>query len=236
MQKFNKSKKLALALGITFIVQLGVLAPLPAQANPTYKHYVSDSIQVPLRRGAGNEFRIIRMLQAGSPISVLKTEGNWTQIEYMHNNTPEIGWIDKIAVQNQPPASLLLEEQNKRYARLETRFKTMEEEFKELKKQATSSAQQEKKLNQENFELNKELEHIKSISSQALELDQQAQNLKTEIRELEAKNLVMRQQLSQAEDTVQRQWFLTGAGVLLAGLLLGRFFRIPKRKGGWDKI
>lgn len=235
MQKSNKSKNLILALGIALATPLATL-PSAVYADASYKHYVSDTLQIPLRRGAGNEYRIIRMLNAGSPIKVLTSEGNWVRIQYKHNDSVEVGWIDKIAVQNQPPASMLLEEEKKRYSRLENRYKSMEEEFQELKKQSTDNSQIAQNLNQENFELNKELEHIKSISSKALALDAEAEEMKKTIKTLEADNLVMKQQLSQAEDAVQRQWFLTGAGVLLIGLILGRFFRVPKKRGSWDKI
>lgn len=235
MQKFNKSKLLPLALGVALTTPL-IAYSSTTYADTSYKHYVSDTLHAPLRRGAGNEFRIMRMLSSGSPVKLLKSEGNWVRVEYNHNGSIEIGWMDKIAVQNQPPASMLLEEEKKRYARLETRFKSMEEEFKELKTQANDSLKTSQNLNQENFELNKELEHIKNISSKAIALDAEAQEMRKDLKTLESENLVMKQQLSQAEDTVKRQWFLTGAGVLLFGLILGRFFRMPKKRGSWDKI
>jgi len=53
---------------------------------------------------------------------------------------------------------------------------------------------------------------------------------------LEAKNNLLQEQLNQAADVVQRQWFLTGGGVLLLGILLGIFLRVPRKKKGWDSL
>ncbi|WP_029935597.1 TIGR04211 family SH3 domain-containing protein [Thiomicrospira pelophila] len=236
MRKFNSFKRFLPIVGLAVMVQPMWLIPSLAHAEE-YTHYISDSIEVPLRRGAGNEFRIIRMLEAGSPIKVLEVgDSNWSRVEYIHNGATLEGWVNKIAIQNDTPSKVLLAEQTARLNKLNAQYKALQSEHNELKTRANTTSQELETIKQEKFELDKEFDHLTSISGGAIELDQQNQEMRRLIGDLESQNVIMREQIARAEDTVKRQWFLAGAGVLLAGLLLGRFFRIPKRRGGWDKI
>jgi SH3 domain protein len=236
MPKFSNFKRFVPVIGWILIAQPLWLVPNLAQAEE-YTHFISDSIQVPLRRGAGTEYRIERMLDAGSPIKVLEVgESNWSRVEYTTNGRTYEGWVNKVAIQSERPAKLRLTEQTERFNKLETRFKQLQSEHNELKDQAASANKELEQLKQEKFEISKELDHIKSISGNAIELDNQNREMRKTISDLESQNVIMREQIAQAEDAVKRQWFLTGAGVLLLGLLIGRFFRMPKRRGGWDKI
>lgn len=236
MPKFNSFKRFLPIVGLAVMVQPMWLMPSLVQAEE-YTHYISDSIKVPLRRGAGNEFRIIRMLEAASPIKVLEVgDSNWSRVEYIHNDNVLEGWVNKIAIQNDTPAKILLAEQTARFNRLNAQHKSLQSEHNELKERAKISSQELETIKQKKFELDKEFDHLTNISGSAIEMDQQNQEMRRLISDLESQNVIMREQIARAEDTVNRQWFLAGAGVLLAGLLLGRFFRIPKRRGGWDNI
>lgn len=236
MPKFSNFNRVLPLIGWVFLIQPLMLAPSLVHAQE-YTHFVSDSIQVPLRRGAGTEFRIERMLAAGSPIKVLEVgESNWSRVEYTLNGRTYTGWVNKVAIQSERPAKMRLEEQTERANKFEARLKQLQSEHNELKDQAKSANKELETLKQEQFELTKEMEHLKNISGSAIELDNQNHEMRKTISELESQNIIMQQQIAQAEDAVKRQWFLTGAGVLLLGLIIGRLFRMPKRRGGWDKI
>lgn len=236
MQKSNNSK-FFLSLSLAALLAPGLLLTAQnAQAQDGFSHYISDNVAVPMRRGAGVEFRIERMLPAGSPVKILETEGNWSRVEFMTGNRTWEGWVNQVGIQSERPARLLLAEEAERYNRLDERFKQLQKEHNSLREQTNTANRELETLKQENFKLNNDLQHITNISGGAVELDNQNREMRRQISDLETQNILMREQIAQAEDTVKRQWFLTGAGVLVLGLLLGRFFRMPSRRGGWDKI
>lgn len=236
MLRFNSFNR-ALSITCLFLIaQTGLLTSANAQTDG-YTHYISDSMQIPLRRGAGTEFRIERMLSAGSSIKVLEVgDSNWSRIEYTHNNRTWEGWVNKVAIQSERPSKMLLEEQTERFNRLDTRFKQLQTEHASLRDQFKTTSAELEQIKQERFELSNQLEHIQRVAGSTLEIEQKNQDLRKLVGDLETQNVIMREQIAQAEDAVKRQWFLTGAAVLFLGLLIGRFFRMPARRGSWDKM
>ncbi|AEG32160.1 TIGR04211 family SH3 domain-containing protein [Thiomicrospira cyclica] len=236
MTKFEHFNRRTLsAIILAGSLQFGVMTS-PALQAQEFTHYVSDAVEQPIRRGAGVEFRIERMLPPGTPLKVLETSDGWSLVEANYNNRTSQGWIHQISIQNQPPARILLNEQRARFSDLENRFNEQRRDYEQLRVNHDVVATELTELKQAHFEARRELEQIREISGQAVELDEQNREMRQIINELEAQQVIMRQQIAQAGDAVKRQWFLTGAGVLLLGLLLGRFFRIPKRRGSWDSV
>ena len=236
MPKLLRFKRRALSVIIlASSLNLGLMTSSALYAQE-FTHYVSDSVEQPMRRGAGVEFRIERMLPPGTPLKVLETRDGWSRVEATYNNRVSQGWIHQVSIQNQPPARILLNEQRTRFNELETRFNEQTRDYEQLRVNHDEVVNELTELKQAHFEARRELEQIRQISGQAVDLDQQNREMRQVINELEAQQVIMRQQIAQAGDAVKRQWFLTGAGVLLLGLLLGRFFKIPKRRSSWDNL
>lgn len=235
MAKLNSFKTKLIAAGLAACLSVPLVS-MKATASEGYSHYISDSVDVPLRRGAGSEYRIERMLPTGTPIKILETTGSWSRVELRLNNRDWSGWVHQVAIQNELPARLQLIEQIERTQQITERFRQLEAEHATLREQYTQDKQELERIKQAHFELNNAYEELKLISGNAVEMDNRNQEMRQMISDLESQNIIMREQIAKADDTIKRQWFLTGAGVLLLGLLLGRFFRIPQRRGSWDKI
>lgn len=235
MPKFNNFKRT-----ITFSALLALTPSLSVTSafaqTQGFTHYISDQIEVPMRRGAGSEFRIERMIPTGTPIKILETSDGWSRVELRLNNRIWTGWIHQIAIQNEPPARLVVEEQTERLKKVESRLKTLQAEHTNLQTAFDQRSAELEQIKQEKFEVDKQLEYIQQVSGNSLELEEQNQAMRQKVAELETQNVILREQIAQSEDTIKRQWFLTGAGVLLLGLLIGRFFKIPSRRSSWDKI
>ncbi|WP_044410846.1 TIGR04211 family SH3 domain-containing protein [Thiomicrospira microaerophila] len=236
MAKFNSFKRKVITAGLSVCFSLPLTAMSNAMASEGYTHYISDRVEVPMRRGSGPEYRIERMLPTGTPIKILETTGAWSRVEVKINNRDWTGWVFQNAIQNEPPARLQLIEQIERTQQLNERFRQLESEHNTLREQYTQDKQELERIKQAHFELNNAHDELKLISGNAVEMDNRNQEMRQMINDLESQNIIMREQIAKADDTIKRQWFLTGAGVLLLGLLLGRFFRLPQKRGSWDKI
>ena len=208
-----------------------------AAVTPGYTNYVIDTFKVPMRRGAGSNFKISRMMPAGAPVKILEANGEgWALVEYKKGSKTYTGWMHTTTLQNMPVARVRLEKQIKKTNKLEEKLNALQHELKTLKERHDETNQELSSVKQEKFELTQALTRLKSISSNAVDLDQQNQEMKQRLSTVEDQNAIMREQIDQSEDAIKRQWFLTGGGVLLFGLLLGRFFRIPAKRKKWGEI
>jgi SH3 domain protein len=54
-----------------------------AQQGWATKAYVTDSFEITLRTGPGNENKIIAMLFSGRPLDVMSTQGEWSKVRVL---------------------------------------------------------------------------------------------------------------------------------------------------------
>ncbi|MBO1926253.1 TIGR04211 family SH3 domain-containing protein [Thiomicrorhabdus sp. 6S2-11] len=231
-------KPIAIAASLSLATLFAGHASTAAAATTVgYTNYVTDSIDVPVRRGAGYKFKISQMLKSGTPVKILEVDKEgWVQIEYSRGSKTSRGWMPSSMLQNQPVAKERLKEQMEKTNQVEEKYNALKLELNTLKERFDTASTELSAIKQDKFETTQELDRLKAISSNAVALDEENKAMKLRLNETESQNAIMREQIDQAEDTVKRQWFLTGGGVLLLGLLLGRFFRMPTKKKRWGEL
>ncbi len=228
--------KLATAL----LINAALIGSPLVYAAPTdgFKHYITDQLTVPARSGPGYNYKIRKLLKSGTPVTVLEiNEKGWAHIQYPHKGKTLEGWVPSSLLSTQPAARAQLAEAQKTIKALNekgqqqnTQLTTLRAENDDLKKRL---AQAQKQL----FTLKKDYDHLVKTAGNAVQLDKENQKLKKDVARLEQENALLNDQIAHSEDAVKRQWFLTGGGVLLLGLLLGRFFRLPqRRRSSWDEL
>jgi len=220
------------------LLSMALIAPnANAEVKPGYTNYVTDSVEVPMRREAGYSYKIIRMLKSGTAVTILKVNNKgWAQVVYKRKGTSYTGWMPSTVLQNQSIAKVRLERQVKKMNAVEEKYNALKQELDTLQKRFDTTSTTLSTIKQEKFEADQQLNRLKAISSNAVALDGENQEMKIRIGALEDQNAIMKEQIDQSEDTIKRQWFLTGGGVLLLGLLIGRFFKAPGRRNKWGEI
>lgn len=218
---------------------LGVITPqCQAEESSGFKHYVTDSIEIPFRSGPSYKYKISRMIRSGTPVTILEVnDEQWARLEYTDGRGRTFeGWMPSSLLQNQPVAKVQLEQEMQKTAKLEQTKIQLTEEIDTLKNRLETTQASLNNINKETFEIKQEYKRLKEISGNAVTIGEENQSLKQQVLDLSNQNALYKEQIQQAEDVVERQWFLTGGGVLLLGILLGLFFRTPKRKKSWDTL
>ena len=182
--------------------------------------YVSDKQYVPLRSGAGNEYRIIhRGLISGTRLSVSRTsgDGEWTEVT---SDAGLTGWIRSQYLMSEMPAQQRLsvatrkiEKSGEESADLSTQLKTLETEREDLVVRLDAS--------ENGLELvRQELHQLKQISGKAVQLDtsnrrlvEEAENLRSEVEMLQAE----KQRLT---DKLDNEDFMNGTLAVLLGVII----------------
>lgn len=219
----------------TLLVCLSLLPLSLAQAET---RYITDVAKITMRTGESTSHRIIRIFSSGVPVEILE-DNRETGYSKVRSNKGEIGYILTNQLMNEPSARDQL-------AKLQAKMQELTSEPEELRSKL-SNLQTE---HQELMAAHKELQSIKSrqeedlqsiqrtaanaiqISSERNELRKQVASLTRQVADLNQENRDLRN-----EDT--QNWFLIGAGVIIAGIILGLILphlRFQRRRDSWGSL
>lgn len=217
------------------ILLLSLLSPYAALAQDV--RYVSDKQFVPLRSGAGNDYRIVhRGIPSGTRLTVGRTssDGVWAEITTERGTS---GWIRAQYLMTEVPAQRLLDaatqkaqSASEQSAALSTELQTLAAERTELRSKITADGSQLDSVSQE-------LAQLKQISGKSVQLDidnrrlvETTENLRSEVEMLKSEN-------QRLLDKIKSEDFLNGAMAVLLGVIIALVAPrlVPKRRknSGW---
>jgi SH3 domain protein len=194
--------------------------------------YVSDKQFVPLRSGAGNNYRIVhRGIPSGTRLTVNSSlaDGSWSEVTMENGNS---GWIQPQFLMPDLPARLKLDAITAEAAKTGAKSIDLAAELKAL------NAERDELINQvtgSDFELSsvsRELHELKKISGKSVQLDkdnrrlvEETENLRSDVEMLEAERLRL-------QDKVKSEDFMNGAMAVLLGVIIALVAPrlIPRRR------
>ena len=222
------------ALALTAL--LGV-ATYTAPAASQETQYVSDRLLVPVRSGAGGEYRILhRGLPSGTALTVFSAseDGVWSEVETRGGTR---GWVRNQYLQSDPPAAL-------RIADMETQLQELRAERDQLRGKLSASVSEASEAGGEIEELATELEttkaelaEIKAVSGAALELDTRNRKLTTALEEERAQRELLYLENVRLQERIDNSQLLDGALAVLLGVIIAvlapRLWPSRRRNDGW---
>lgn len=199
--------------------------------------YVTDQTTVPLRSGAGNEFRIVhRGIPSGTKLSVARTseDGVWSEITTERGTS---GWIRSQYLISEKPAMLKLDAAVEQAARAMENSKAMAEELQVVKSERDLLQQQIDATGGELDSVSTELSQLKQISGKAVQLDIDNRRLVEETENLRAQTDMLKAENQRLQDKLRSEDFLNGALAVLLGVIIALVAPrlVPKRRKntGW---
>lgn len=222
-------KLLTLALLI-----LPLLIPHLSFAETT--RFVSDELEITMRNGKSVKFAIRKMLSSGTKLDVIETDATGYSKVRTENGTE--GWVLTRYLDNQPSARDRLAASEQKAANLELEIAQYKTEIEALSSQNSDTGSQNMTLTETSQRLSKELENLRRTASNAMALDTENHKLKEQLQEVDHQTQLLIIENSGLKDNNAKTWFLVGAAVLIAGLLLGLI--IPRlrfqKKSSWGSF
>ena len=217
-----------------FAFSVALLLPLLSYAQTT--RYVSDDLEITMRSGQGVKYSIKKMLRSGEALTVLETDpAGYSKVKT--SNGIE-GWVLTRYLSNSPSAREQLKSHQERIANLELEVTKYKEEIATLTDQNANAGEKNLSLKETSQRLSKELNDLRRTASNAVAIDNENRELKRTLQELDHKNQSLLIENKALKDNSGRSWFLVGAAVLVAGLLLGLI--IPRlrlrKKNSWGSL
>jgi len=208
---------------------------LSSTASAQTVRYVTDSLKLEARTGPSTSNRIVRMLTSGTPVTVLEDKDGYSRIQLSGGSD---AWILTRYLMDRPSARNALAETRSSLEKVTAENEVLKSQLEETLSVSESTQQARDQLEDRSTRLAKELEEVQRTAAATLSINRQNQELQERVVNLE-RDLQLAQQENQAmSDSEERDWFVTGAGVLFGGMILGLI--IPrlrwKKRRGWGEL
>lgn len=209
MVKFISEKnRYALNLMMTF--------PLLAFAETAY---ITERLEIPVRSGESRDHRIIRYLQAGSQIEVLKTyESGYAKITDQRGRE---GFVLERYLVGRAPSFVIAGQLETQITKQKETIRQLRQDINALTKQNKFAVTTMKEIKERLARKEAELNEFTATASDATTLRKRLVTLETERQVLLADNETLRAEKLEAGDDSSKTWFALGALTLASGWLIG---------------
>ncbi|MDH5230341.1 MAG: TIGR04211 family SH3 domain-containing protein [Gammaproteobacteria bacterium] len=195
--------------------------------------YVKDTIFIQLRSGKGDEFRILKALKSGTRLEVIEQSDDG--YAFVRTDEGLEGWVRDKYLSPDPVAADLLEKANQKIDKLVGENETLKQRVSVLRQELKEANKQVSSLDKANTQLEKTNAKISDVAARPMEIEQLNRELGTRNEIIEKEILELREINQKLEKGTTRKWFMTGAGVIVLGLVIGLI--IPRirwrRKSEW---
>ena len=182
--------------------------------------YVSDKQFVPLRSGAGSDYRIVhRGIPSGTRLKVARTSSNgeWAEITTDRGTS---GWIRTQYLMQELPAQNKVDAAVKRAAEATAKSTALGNELSALQAQRAELEGQLDSNGSELGSVSEELAQLKKISGNAVQLDTDNRRLVLESENLRSELEMLKAESQRLQDKLDSEEFLNGALAVLLGVII----------------
>lgn len=182
--------------------------------------WVTDQFEITLRSGPSTSNAIQRMLDSGTQLEVLERDSDTGYTRVRTAGGTE-GWVLTRYLMGEPSAREQLERLTNRLNNASSRGDSLESQLAAVQAEYASATQQVDALEREKSDVEKELSDIRRTAADVLAINDQNQQLMDELAAVQLRADTLEQENRKLTSKTTRYWFMTGALVLLIGILLG---------------
>jgi SH3 domain protein len=210
---------------------------LVAHAAVAEDAWVSDQFEVMLRSGPSTSNAIERMLPSGTALELLESDAD-TGYSRVRTEAGTEGWVLSRYLMDEPSARQQLERLSSRLTNANATGSSLTSQLNAVKGEYDAATSRIASLEREKRALEQELAAIKRTAANVLAIDGQNKDLQEQLATAEIEVATLEQQTRELSGKTTRYWFVTGAGVLLGGMLLGLWLpRIKwQRRSRYDRF
>lgn len=224
-------------LSINRISLIGLVGLFAGSVAVAQDAWVSDQFEVMLRTGPSTSNAIERMLPSGTSLEVLETDADagYSRVQTAAGTE---GWVLSRYLMNEPSAREQLRRLTGQLSSATDAGSSLTSQLDAVKGQYATASNRIAALEREKKALQEELADIKRTAANVLSIDNQNKDLREQLAMTEIEVGTLEQQNRELSGQSTRQWFLTGALVIVVGIILGLWLpRIRwRRRSGYDRF
>ena len=188
-----------------------------ALAEPAW---VSDQFEVMLRTGPSTGNAIERMLPSGTELEVLERDDD-SGYSRVRTRAGTEGWVLTRYLMDEPSAREQLAALTSRLTSANAQGTSLTSQLGAIRGEYDAATQRIAQLESDKEALEEELAEIRRTAANSLSINEQNRQLREQLQAEEIRSATLEQQNRELTSQTTRYWFITGAFVLLAGMLLG---------------
>ena len=208
---------------------VAVILCILAASVSAQTRYVTDELVITLRTGPSTQNAIIQNLRTGDGVILL--DGN-AQAGFVRVRTESgvEGWALIQYLVDAPVAKTQLATAQRELSQARPRIAELEGRVAELTEQLDAVTQRLREAETAATDLNTELVDVRSASANALTIRDQNESLRRRLNERDLLFEQLTRDNTELASRANREWFMIGAGVLFAGIVLGLIIPSLRRK------
>ena len=208
-----------------------LVLPVSWSVQAQQTRWISDQLPLDMRSGNSNAYRVIKMLEPGTRVSLLKVDSK-TQFSQVSMADGTKGWLANRYLMKEPSGREQLAKAKASIARLTTASQPLQNELSTLNQRNETLSLQLEEAISTRARLEQELAHVNEVSSNAVALDSSNQSLMETNQLLQHEIDVLKGENGRLLDDSTREWFLNGVFAVGFGALLAIIIPriVPRRK------
>ena len=211
-------KKLVFIFACTIFFSTAVLAET---------NYISDSIKITMRTEPGKDRKIIALLKIGQKVEILNPGDDWTLVQLPNGKK---GYVLSRFLTNKTPSGIQLNVLQNKHKALKANAASLLEENNAFKSKNEAITTELVAVRKELQDLKSDFENLKKGSAHFLELQAKYKKTTSKLEEQTKKAGKFEDELNELIWNQRIKWFLSGAGVLLIGFLIGLSTKRQRRR------
>lgn len=181
--------------------------------------YVDDTLYAPIRSGEGTQYRILHSgVRSGTPLELVeRSESGYSRVR-----TPDgiEGWMVSRYLTDTPIARERLESANRQLAQAKENLSSLRSQLETVTEERDQLRSSENNLEARAGRLSQELQEIKTVAADSLNLNRRNEELRNENQKLRNELEVLTAEKERLEANTDSDFMLIGAGLVLLGIIL----------------
>lgn len=181
--------------------------------------YVAPTAELAIRRGQGTEFKIVAMVKNGARVEVIEETEHYKKVRLTSGKE---GWMLARFLTPDPPLDSVVAKLREEKSKWQEKSSAINQKIEELTLTLTTTQEELKNLRNEREELGHDYETLQRDTADVVQIKQDLERTAGENTTLLEKLAVIEGQYNALKKDSNMYWFLAGAGVLVAGIVLGK--------------
>jgi SH3 domain protein len=222
-------KKIIFFISLLASVSIGSVSAFAATA------YITDQLKITLRSGESTTHKVIRMLPSGTSVKILdrNNQTNYAKIQLSDGST---GFVLNRMLLSERPARERLAEAEQQLVVLRQEPGKLSSQLANLQESHSALQQDFTAIKDENGNLQQELSRLSKVARDPLRIAQERDDAVVRSQKLADELGILKLKNQRLTDKTEQNWFLIGAGVVIAGIILGLLLphmRVKKNRSEW---
>lgn len=221
---FNKKQNPA-----RFLFNLSLLCIILFSATATLAEtrFVKPSSEAVVRRGQGNQYKIIAMVKDGTNVELLEESATHAKIRLANGKE---GWIVKRFLSKEPPLDKIVASLRTENETLQQKEIEASQKFEAVNATLSQTSQELDATLKERDQLQADFLKLQHDTEDVVLIKQNLDKTLKENKQILATMSVIQQENDTIRDDMAFKWFLAGGGVLILGMIIGSIFTKSRKR------